>query len=77
MITKLDIITDDWLCLRTQVRVGGCADLLLLDHSSLQIVYVVAKGAIVKTPQWTLGGFFEKGPGITPYRPKERGRFLC
>ena len=48
----------------------GCdADILLLDADALELKYVLAKGEVVKTPEWVRGGFFEHGPGIRPRRP--------
>jgi beta-aspartyl-dipeptidase (metallo-type) len=48
----------------------GCdADILLLDAATLELKYVLAKGEVVKTPEWVRGGFFEQGPGIRPRRP--------
>ena len=37
--------------------------------SSLEVRYVIAQGRVVKTPEWTLGGMFERGPGIRPKQP--------
>ena len=53
------------------VRVGGDADLLVLSSDDLELRYVVAKGELVRTPEWTRGGFFEEGGRIRPYVPPE------
>lgn len=49
---------------------GSDADLLLLDPGNLELRYVVARGEVVMTPEWTRGGCFERGPGIRPRRPR-------
>lgn len=61
MKTKWHVV---FMCL--QVAPGKDADLLLLDESSLELRYVFAKGVLVKTPDWTRGGLFERGPHIRP-----------
>lgn len=43
------------------------ADLLLLDSETLELHSVFARGQLVKTPEWTRGGAFERGPNIRPY----------
>lgn len=50
-----------------QIAVGKDADLLLLDAQTLQLHSVIARGQLVKTPEWTLGGVFERGPHIKPH----------
>lgn len=50
-----------------QIAVGKDADLLLLDAKTLELRYVVALGQLVKTPEWTRGGAFERGPYIRPH----------
>lgn len=45
---------------------GADADLLLLSQATLDLQYVVAKGRLVKTPEWVRGGCFESGDGIRP-----------
>lgn len=52
-----------------QIQEGADADILLLDQSSLELKYVIAKGAIVRTPHWVRGGLFERGPRIRPIQP--------
>lgn len=49
-----------------QIATGKDADLLLLDKDSLELQYVFAKGKLVRTPEWVLGGAFERGPRIHP-----------
>jgi isoaspartyl dipeptidase IadA len=51
-----------------RIAVGADADLLVLSHATLQLKWVYAKGVMRKCPQWTQGGFFEKGSKIKPYR---------
>ena len=43
--------------------------LLPLQEGPLELQYVVARGEVVKTPQWVRGGTFERGPGIRPRPP--------
>ncbi|CAL8470415.1 g9957 [Coccomyxa elongata] len=50
-----------------QIAMGKDADLLLLDKETLDLRYVVALGQVVKTPEWTKGGAFERGPHIRPH----------
>ena len=56
-----------------RIGVGADADLLLLDPGSLQLRYVIARGRVVRTPEWVRGGMFERGEGIIPHRPDEFG----
>lgn len=48
------------------LAVGADADMLLLKADTLELQYVVAKGQLVKTPEWVRGGCFESGDGIRP-----------
>ena len=50
-----------------QIALGKDADLLLLDAKTLELRYVVAMGQLVRTPEWTKGGTFERGPHIRPH----------
>jgi beta-aspartyl-dipeptidase (metallo-type) len=43
-----------------RARVGYDADLLVLDSSSLALQYVISRGRVLKTPQWTATGMFEQ-----------------
>lgn len=52
-----------------QLAPGCDADLLLLDAASLELRYVLARGEVVRTPDWVRGSYFEKGPGVRPRRP--------
>ena len=40
-----------------------------LQEETLALEYVIAKGEVVKTPEWVRGGMFERGPGIRPRQP--------
>lgn len=53
-----------------QIAAGKDADLLLLDKKTLELRYVYAKGALVRTPEWTCGGMFERGKHIRPIKPE-------
>lgn len=53
-----------------QIAIGKDADLLLLDQSTLELQYVYAKGLLVRTPEWTRGGMFERGDRIRPIKPE-------
>ncbi len=53
-----------------QITVGKDADLLLLDQTSLELKYVYAKGVLVRTPEWTRGGMFERGDRVRPIKPE-------
>jgi hypothetical protein len=65
----------DWLqlslgfnfMLPLQIGVGKDADLLLLNAQTLELQAVFARGQLVKTPEWTRGGAFERGPNIRPH----------
>ena len=48
-----------------QIAVGCDADILVLSQT-LELRYVYAKGKLVRTPEWTLGGAFERGNKIRP-----------
>ncbi len=52
-----------------QIAAGKDADLLLLDQDSLELKSVYAKGLLVRTPEWTRGGMFERGKHIRPIIP--------
>lgn len=52
-----------------QIAEGADADILLLDAHSWELRYVVAKGVVVRTPEWVRGGLFEEGPRIRPVQP--------
>jgi len=52
-----------------QIAAGKDADLLLLDQASLELKSVYAKGLLVRTPEWTRGGMFERGERIRPIKP--------
>lgn len=52
-----------------QIAPGKDADLLLLDQDSLELKSVYAKGLLVRTPEWTRGGLFERGKRIRPITP--------
>ena len=52
-----------------QIAAGKDADLLLLDQDSLELKSVYAKGLLVRTPEWTRGGLFERGKRIRPITP--------
>ena len=52
-----------------QIAPDKDADLLLLDAKTLDLQYVYAKGVLVRTPEWTRGGMFERGPRIRPIKP--------
>lgn len=52
-----------------QIAANKDADLLLLDANSLELRYVFAKGVLVRTPEWTRGGMFERGDRIRPINP--------
>ena len=52
-----------------QIQPGKDADLLLLHPKSLELQYVYAKGILVRTPDWTRGGMFERGKHIRPIQP--------
>ena len=49
-----------------QVVVGFDADILVLKEDTLDLQYVFAKGELVRTPEWVLGGAFERGARIRP-----------
>ena len=49
-----------------QIMVGFDADILVLKEDSLDLQYVYAKGELVRTPDWVLGGAFERGARIRP-----------
>ena len=49
-----------------RLKVGACADVLVLAKGDLAPKYVVAKGVVVKAPGWVRGGCFERGDGIRP-----------
>jgi predicted amidohydrolase len=53
------------------IAVGADADLLVLSHDTLRLQWVYTKGIMRKSPQWTQGGFFERGSKIRPYHPFE------
>ena len=53
----------------TQIAANKDADLLLLDEKTLVLRYVYAKGVLVRTPEWTRGGMFERGNRIRPIQP--------
>ncbi|KAL4857172.1 Isoaspartyl dipeptidase [Chlorella vulgaris] len=40
-----------------------------LAPRTLELRYVLARGVVVKTPEWVRGGMFEKGPSIRPHNP--------
>jgi hypothetical protein len=48
-----------------QIAVGCDADILVLSQT-LELRYVYARGKLVRTPEWTLGGAFERGSRIRP-----------
>ncbi|KAK9915963.1 hypothetical protein WJX75_006621 [Coccomyxa subellipsoidea] len=50
-----------------KIGVGKDADLLLLNAQTLELQAVFARGQLVKTPEWTRGGAFERGPNIRPH----------
>ena len=52
-----------------QIAANKDADLLLLDKNTLELRYVYAKGILVRTPEWTRGGMFERGDRIRPIKP--------
>ena len=52
-----------------QIEEEADADIILLDHATLELKYVIAKSAIVRTPHWVRGGVFERGPRIRPIQP--------
>lgn len=52
-----------------RLAVGCQADVLLLEATSLEPRYMLARGELVLTPEWVQGGMFERGPGIRPRRP--------
>lgn len=52
-----------------QIAVGKDADLLLLHSKTLELQFVYAKGKLVRTPDWTQGGMFERGKHIRPLDP--------
>lgn len=52
-----------------QIAAGKDADLLLLDQDTLELKSVYAKGLLVRTPEWTRGGMFERGKHIRPITP--------
>ena len=52
-----------------QIAANKDADLLLLDKNTLEVRYVYAKGELVRTPEWTRGGMFERGDRIRPIKP--------
>ena len=52
-----------------QIAPDKDADLLLLDEHTLELRYVYAKGILVRTPEWTRGGMFERGDRIRPIKP--------
>ena len=43
-----------------RARVGDDADLLILDATTLELQYVISKGRVMKTPEWTARGLFEQ-----------------
>ena len=49
-----------------QIAAGRDADILLLDSQTMELRYVFAKGVLMRTPEWTRGGLFERGPRIRP-----------
>lgn len=57
------------LCMSLQIAANKDADLLLLHANSLELRYVFAKGVLVRTPEWTRGGMFERGDRIWPIKP--------
>lgn len=57
------------LCVSLQIAPNKDADLLLLDANSLELRYVFANGVLVRTPEWTRGGMFERGDRIRPIKP--------
>jgi beta-aspartyl-dipeptidase (metallo-type) len=43
-----------------RLKVGGDADLVVLDPAQdYAVIYVIAKGQVLKTPKWTKNGMFE------------------
>ena len=52
-----------------QIAVGKDADLLLLNSDTLELQFVYAKGKLVRTPEWTQGGMFERGKHVKPLDP--------
>jgi seryl-tRNA(Sec) selenium transferase len=50
-----------------QIAVGRDADLVLLHPETLELHSVVARGHLVRTPEWVRGGAFERGPRIKPH----------
>lgn len=40
-----------------------------LQPATLELRYVIARGQVVKTPEWVRGGMFERGEGIRPRPP--------
>lgn len=52
-----------------QIAPNKDADLLLLDENTLELRYVYAKGVLVRTPEWTRGGMFERGDRIRAIKP--------
>jgi hypothetical protein len=49
-----------------RLEVGACADVLVMTADYLEPKYVIAKGVLMKTPDWVRGGCFERGEGIRP-----------
>lgn len=52
-------------CAPAQIAVGCDADILVLSQT-LELRYVYARGKLLRTPEWTLGGAFERGSRIRP-----------
>ena len=56
----------DTICVITQIAVGCDADILVLDATTYELRYVFAKGKLMRTPDWVMGGAFERGDRIRP-----------
>ena len=48
---------------------GMDADMLVFSLNDVTLKYVFARGKLVRTPEWVLGGMFEKGQRVRPFTP--------
>jgi electron transfer flavoprotein alpha subunit len=52
--------SDLLLSVAGMLKVGGDADVVVLNAQTLQLQYVIARGKVLKTPEWTYSGMFGK-----------------
>jgi hypothetical protein len=60
LTTNTDYGSDLLLSVAGILKVGGDADVVVLNAQTLQLQYVIARGKVLKTPEWTYSGMFGK-----------------